>query len=692
MSSSDSTMAEQPARSSSSLSNIPVPQAARREAKASSGLPTRTAASNGASSGPSRLPAKSASKANVVLRATVASGSGSVSGSSRASTKPTGGLTLPRAPMVNRTNRPVAVGRVPSGMLPKGKVAVGPIRSAGSPGRGRISQDSNDSGRMEAIESRMTSMQDLFDMERRRTDDMMARAMKEREMQEEKVRQLEEDLLEQRRLATRRKEEATRRKSIAEDELQVITSKHNREKRMLEEELEQERSTVSALKATLAQQSTAHLTMESQHAALRTQIGSQKDEIQGLQGRIQELEAANRLLQNTSLHLESELREAESLRRKLHNEVQELRGNIRVFARVRPSVKNDANNSTSLASIRFPNEREANQIELLAMGESATGTATMRNHLFTFDRVFQPHTSQADVFEEVAHLTQSVLDGYNTCIFAYGQTGSGKTHTLEGGTELSLSTASDPSSDPHAGLIPRAVQMLWKTAEDLHDKGWRYDFEGQMLEIYNEGINDLLGKAEVDTAKHEIKHEKGRTIVTDTVVVPLDSPAKVFQLLAKAKSRRQTASTLMNERSSRSHSVFIVRVRGQNATTLESCDAVLSLVDLAGSERLSNSGSGSDPARLKEAQCINKSLSSLADVIAALGNSKQGQGHVPYRNSTLTWLLKNSLGGNSKTLMLLALSPMAEHLNESLCSLRFASKVNSTVIGTAKKVKGASSD
>lgn len=218
----DSTMTEQPARSSSSLSNIPVPQAARREAKASSGLPTRTAASNGASSGPSRLPAKSASKPNVVLRATVASGSGGVSGTSRASTKSTGGLTLPRAPMTNKTNRPVAVGRVPSGMLPKGKVAVGPVRSAGSPGRGRISQDSNDSGRMEAIESRMTSMQDLFDMERRRTDDMMARAMKERELQEEKVRQLEEDLLEQRRLATRRKEEATRRKSIAEDEVRLL--------------------------------------------------------------------------------------------------------------------------------------------------------------------------------------------------------------------------------------------------------------------------------------------------------------------------------------------------------------------------------------------------------------------------------------------------------------------------------------
>jgi kinesin family protein C1 len=105
----------------------------------------------------------------------------------------------------------------------------------------------------------------------------------------------------------------------------------------------------------------------------------------------------------------------------------------------------------------------------------------------------------------------------------------------------------------------------------------------------------------------------------------------------------------MNERSSRSHSIFTVRVQGRNATTMESCDAVLNLIDLAGSERLSNSGSGSNPVRLKEAQCINKSLSSLADVIGALQQLKsQPNGHVPYRNSTLTWLLKASLGGNAK--------------------------------------------
>lgn len=130
---------------------------------------------------------------------------------------------------------------------------------------------------------------------------------------------------------------------------------------------------------------------------------------------------------------------------------------------------------------------------------------------------------------------------------------------------------------------------------------------------YNDGINDLLGKGKFDEIKHEIKHEKGRTVVSDAVVIPLSSPSQVFALLSKASAKRSVAATLMNERSSRSHSVFTLRVRGRNATTQESCDATLSLVDLAGSERLATSGSGEDPKRLKEAVSINKSLSSLAD-------------------------------------------------------------------------------
>lgn len=549
-----------------------------------------------------------------------------------------------------------------------------------------------DPSRMDAMESRLASMAELFELERQKTEEKWNKERSERLAQEDKVRQLEEDLLEQRKIAQSKQDEIKRRRTIADDEILQLTAKFNREKRLLESELEQERETVVALKATLNQQSTSHLTMESTNTALRSQIQVLQDEIETLRSKIASMDKDIAETKEANLHLENELREAESLRRKLHNEVQELRGNIRVFCRVRPPSNNDANNGTeALATIRFPNEREAAQIELLAAGESATGTATMRNHLFTFDRVFQPTASQADVFEEIAHLTQSVLDGYNTSIFAYGQTGSGKTHTLEGAPDSITNYGSDPSADAGAGLIPRAVQMLWSTAESLKDKGWKYDFEGSMLEIYLDNINDLLGKAEVDKAKHEIKHDKGRTTVSDTVVVALDSPAQVFALLDKAKKRRQVAATLMNERSSRSHSVFMLRVRGQNVTTMEACDAVLSLVDLAGSERLANSGSDKDPVRLKEAQSINKSLSSLADVISALGQNKNSTSHVPYRNSTLTWLLKNSLGGNSKTLMLLALSPMAAHLNESLCSLRFATKVNSTTIGTAKAVKSIGS-
>lgn len=203
---------------------------------------------------------------------------------------------------------------------------------------------------------------------------------------------------------------------------------------------------------------------------------------------------------------------------------------------------------------------------------------------------------------------------------------------------------------------------------------------------YNETINDLLGKGEFDKKKHEIKHEKGSTRVTDVVVQQLRSPAQVRSLLALANSRRTVAATLMNERSSRSHSVFTLRIRGTNTHTGQACEGALNLVDLAGSERLNASGAGKDKDRLRETQNINKSLSALGDVIAALGEkSDKSDKHIPYRNSKLTYLLQNSLSGNSKTLMFLNLSPLAAHLNESLCSLRFATKVNNTHVGTAKK-------
>ena len=161
---------------------------------------------------------------------------------------------------------------------------------------------------------------------------------------------------------------------------------------------------------------------------------------------------------------------------------------------------------------------------------------------------------------------------------------------------------------------------------------------------YNETINDLLGKGEFDKKKHDIKHDTktGRTTVTDVNVVSLSSPSQVRTLLSLAQGRRTVAATLMNERSSRSHSVFTLRTRGENALTGESCEGSLNLVDLAGSERLEKSGAGADKDRLRETQSINKSLSALGDVIAALGEKGEGKNdkHIPYRNSKVGVVVK----------------------------------------------------
>ena len=173
-----------------------------------------------------------------------------------------------------------------------------------------------------------------------------------------------------------------------------------------------------------------------------------------------------------------------------------------------------------------------------------------------------------------------------------------------------------------------------------------------------------------------------QTTITNVTTVELDSKEMVESILAKAMSNRSVAATQANERSSRSHSVFMLTLIGSNNITNERSRGTLNLVDLAGSERLNQSKA--EGARLKETQSINRSLSCLGDVIGALGQGKDG-GHVPYRNSKLTNLLQFSLGGNSKTLMFCMVSPLRAHLNESLTTLRFASKVHSTHIGRARK-------
>lgn len=242
------------------------------------------------------------------------------------------------------------------------------------------------------------------------------------------------------------------------------------------------------------------------------------------------------------------LREGESLRRRLHNTVQELKGNIRVFCRVRPLLATELQAGKSVdESLQHlslaVNEDEREEIKLVMASESASGNQVSKVYPFAFDKVFDWNSTQGQVFEEISQLVQSALDGYRVCIFAYGQTGSGKTFTMEGNMEVPEMT----------GMIPRAAQQIFASTEALKEKGWQFTFECSYLEIYNETIRDLLAsKGEVE-GKYDIKHVDGRTYVTDLTICPVLQPEEIMHLLKKAAANRAVAETQCNEHSSRSH-------------------------------------------------------------------------------------------------------------------------------------------
>lgn len=367
---------------------------------------------------------------------------------------------------------------------------------------------------------------------------------------------------------------------------------------------------------------------------------------------------------------EQRLIEGEKLRKKLHNTILELKGNIRVFCRVRPLLPDEGSKGDSKV-LTFPTSTEA-------MGRGVDLLQNGQKHSFIFDKVFMPDASQEDVFVEISQLVQSALDGYKVCIFAYGQTGSGKTFTMMG----------SPGNSENKGLVPRSLEQIFETRQSLQSQGWRYELQVSMLEIYNETICDLLSTNKSSSTENNnsgkqytIKHDaQGNTHVSDLTIVDVRSSKEVSYLLEKAAQSRSVGKTVVNEESSRSHFVFTLRISGVNESTEQQVQGVLNLIDLAGSERLSKSGCTAD--RLKETQAINKSLSSLTDVVFALAKRED---HVPFRNSKLTYLLQPCLGGNSKTLMFVNISPDHSSLGESLCSLRFAARVNACEIGVPRR-------
>ncbi|KAL9662880.1 hypothetical protein QQ045_027715 [Rhodiola kirilowii] len=335
--------------------------------------------------------------------------------------------------------------------------------------------------------------------------------------------------------------------------------------------------------------------------------------------------------------------------RKLYNQVQDLKGNIRVYCRVRPFTGGQSNSQSVVGHIE-----EGNISVITPLKYSKEGKKSFR-----FNKVFGPSATQEEVFSDMRPLVRSVLDGYNVCIFAYGQTGSGKTFTMTGPRELTEETL---------GVNYRALGDLFVLSEERKDI-FNYDVSVQMIEIYNEQVRDLL---------------KGLN-VPDANVVPVSTTQDVINLMNLGHKNRAVSATSLNERSSRSHSCVTVHVQGKNLTSGTTLRGCMHLVDLAGSERVDKSEVIGD--RLKEAQHINKSLSALGDVISSLA---QKNAHVPYRNSKLTQLLQDSLGGQAKTLMFVHIAPEPEAVGETLSTLKFAERVSTIELGAAKVNKDGS--
>ncbi|XP_031249716.1 kinesin-like protein KIN-14T isoform X1 [Pistacia vera] len=338
-------------------------------------------------------------------------------------------------------------------------------------------------------------------------------------------------------------------------------------------------------------------------------------------------------------------------RRQVLSEFLDLKGNIRVFCRVRP-IRVEEN----YGCLRPVVALDSNNV-LLRLHDN-------KSKSYSFDKVFHPGSSQDEVFSEIEPVVKSVLDGYNACIFAYGQTGTGKTFTMEG----------NPDSP---GVVPRTIEALFKQVVESNHP---FLISFSMLEIYLGNLQDLLTTQPTKATdpmppRLSIKTDpKSGIEINNLAAIQVNDFNQALRLYRLGCRFRTTASTNSNTTSSRSHSMIRISITCFDAPERRRETNKIWLVDLGGSERVLKTKAWG--RRLDEGKAINLSLSALGDVINALQRKKR---HVPY--SKLTRVLKDSLGEDSKTLMLVHVSPKEEDLCETICSLNFASRAKSIHLG-----------
>ncbi|KAM3851572.1 kinesin-like protein KIF25 [Vipera latastei] len=429
-----------------------------------------------------------------------------------------------------------------------------------------------------------------------------------------------------------------------------------------------------------------------------------------------------------SLHELNERYMKEKQRSKvLHNNLLELRGNIRVHCRIRPFLPLDATPEESAMEDRQRSVSEsvicATDDETILVKCSRPGHALI-NKTYQFERVYNTSDSQVTVFEDISPLLTSLLDGSNVCIMAYGQTGSGKTYTMLG-PELEKGLHFSVEGEAELGIIPRASKEVFRLLSE--ESPGRHLVEVSVIEVYNNEVFDLLAKdnsGRLNGIKRGIMTNKeGKNDIPLLTNEPVEDVVEFLELVTQVLQLRARHSTLVHTDSSRSHLVITLTITikaaseddfaapwtgdhsnqklGKEHFFTSACSSracspgqlfresverrkemrtKLQLVDLAGSESVGMSGvTGS---LLRETSFINRSLSALADVLGALSEQNS---HIPYRNSKLTHLLQDAIGGDAKLLVVLCVSPSQKYITESLQTLGFGSRAWKVQKGHAKK-------
>ncbi|XP_028414826.1 kinesin-like protein KIF25 [Dendronephthya gigantea] len=434
-------------------------------------------------------------------------------------------------------------------------------------------------------------------------------------------------------------------------------------------------------------------------------------------------------------------------RRTLHNVLVELRGNIRVHCRVRPLIAalDSGGVSKDLGKAGTAFEQVVNVVddETVSVRPNKAMSGSIQKKIFEFERVYAQDATQEFVFEDVSPLLTSLLDGYNVCFMAYGQTGSGKTHTMVGGHTLNDDIESTETDYSMEGIIPRAAREIFRLMAEREHQSESYAMEISVCEIYNNDVRDLLSEKSTRTEKKDVYiNSDGSTEIPSLSTRSVRSVEDVMKYVGHGMRERHEDATKVHAHSSRSHLIVQLTLytssnqisppgKGKSVapsppvtprglkrggsydkdprsrskspappnnshpsspsppdtpSTSMVVKTKLQLVDLAGSECVGLSGvTGS---ALRETSFINKSLSALADVLGALAGHRS---HIPYRNTKLTHVLQDTIGGDAKLLVMLCVSPVQKFITETMQCLGFGSRARQVARGQVKKRRGTAS-